>query len=227
MVIARRARSAEQKSERLHEILAAAEALLKEKSFHRINIADVAGKAGMAKGTVFLYFKTKEELFFRIASREFEKWFDAMDRVFTEAASAGIKARRDKVLAGMRLTLGQQPLLPRLSAILHVVLEQNIGYEEALDFKRMLATRLSRTGALLEKCLPYFKPGQGVKFLFWMYALVIGFTHLAEQSPIVKKIFKKEPKMRKMQIDFGQSFFEALDGILDGWEAQNTRRRSG
>lgn len=224
MAITRRARSAEQKSERLQEILFAAEALLQEKSFQKINIADVARKAGMAKGTVFLYFKTKEELFFRIASKEFEKWFDAMDRVFTEAASAG-KPRRDNVLAGLRLILGQQPLLPRLSAILHVVLEQNIGYEEALGFKRMLSVRLSKTGALLEKCLPSFKPGQGVTFLFWMYALVIGFTHVAVPAPIVKKIFEKEPELRTMQIDFKQSFFEAIGVILDGWEAQNTGQK--
>ncbi len=225
MVITRRARSAEQKSERLQEILSAAEVLLQEKSFHRINIADVAKKAGMAKGTVFLYFKTKEELFFRIASKEFEKWFDAMDRLFTEASSGRLKPSKDKVLKTLRHILAQQPLLPRLSAILHIVLEQNIGYKEALEFKRMLSKRLSGTGALLEKCLPYFKPGQGVTFLFWMYALVIGFTHIAEPAPVMKKIFEKEPELRTMQIDFGQSCFDALGVILDGWEAQNTRRK--
>jgi AcrR family transcriptional regulator len=225
MTITKRARSAEQKSERLKEILSAAEALLQERPFHRINIADVAKKAGMAKGTVFLYFKTKEELFFRIASGEFEKWFDAMDRLFTEVSSARTRPSKDKVVTTLRHILAQQPLLPRLSAILHVVLEQNIGYGEALEFKKMLAVRLSRTGALLEKCLPSFKPGQGVKFLFWMYALVIGFTHVAEPAPVVKKIFQKEPELRTMQIDFGEHFFDALGVILDGWKAQNTRRK--
>jgi len=225
MVIAKRARSNEQKSERREEILAAAKALLQERSYHRISIADVAKKAGMAKGTVFLYFKTKEEVFFHIASREFANWFDAMDTQFAEACAAGHKAPEIAVMNALRRILTQNLLLPRLSAILHIVLEQNVGYKEARDFKKNLLDRLGCTGALLEGCLSYLSPGQGVKLLLWVYALIIGFTHMADSSPIMQKIYEKEPELRRLQIDFEEHLFDALGSILDGWKAQNNGRK--
>lgn len=225
MVLAKRARSSAQKNERRGEILAAAVALLRERPYHRINIADVAKKAGMAKGTVFLYFKTKEEVFFHIASREFDNWFNAMDLLFAEACAAGNKAPEDAVMNALRRILAQNPLLPRLSAILHVVLEQNIGYQEARNFKKNLMGRLGRTGTLLESCLPYLSPGQGVKLLLWVYGLIIGFTHMASTSPVMKTIYEKEPELRRLQIDFDEHLFGAMSAILVGWKAQNSGRK--
>lgn len=44
-------------------ILEAARRLLVERGFHDIVLDDVAREAGVAKGTLFLYFKSKEDLF--------------------------------------------------------------------------------------------------------------------------------------------------------------------
>jgi AcrR family transcriptional regulator len=225
MVIAKRARSNEQKGERREEILVAAEAFLEKKSFHRIGIADIAAQAGMAKGTVFLYFKTKEELFLAIAAREFEQWFDEMDRSFAEIAGSPEKVARNRVLSALGEMLKPDAHLINLIPIVHTVLEQNIRYPQAREFKRMLGRRLPHTGALLEGCLPFLCPGQGVTFLLWMYALVIGFLHLATPAPVIKKVFQKEPALRMMQIDFGASYPDALGAILDGWKAQNRGRK--
>ena len=96
--------------------------------------------------------------------------------------------------------------LINLIPIVHTVLEQNIRYPQAREFKQMLGRRLPHTGALLEGCLPFLHPGQGVTFLLWMYALVIGFLHLATPAPVIKKSFRKNPHCGMMQIDFGASY---------------------
>jgi AcrR family transcriptional regulator len=44
------------------QILAAAEAVMSEKGYHGILLDDVAKKAGVSKGTLYLYFKDKEDL---------------------------------------------------------------------------------------------------------------------------------------------------------------------
>lgn len=221
MVIEKRARKPEQKRERRTEILFAAITLLRERPYNKINIADVAKRAGMAKGTVFLYFRTREELFLAIASREFEQWFHAMDRSFAEIAGASEKAARDRVLNALSNMLKPDALLIGLIPIVHTVLEQNIGYAQAREFKRMLLKGLQRTGALFEECLPYLRRGQGVTFLLWMYALVIGLSQMATPAPVIKEVFRKNPALRVMQIDFGASYADALAAILDGWKAQN------
>jgi AcrR family transcriptional regulator len=51
MVIAKRARSHAQKTERRQYIMAAATELIREKPFHAISMADVAHQAGVAKGS--------------------------------------------------------------------------------------------------------------------------------------------------------------------------------
>jgi AcrR family transcriptional regulator len=43
-------------------ILAAATAVFAERDFHRVQVSDVASRAGVGKGTVYLYFPTKDDL---------------------------------------------------------------------------------------------------------------------------------------------------------------------
>jgi AcrR family transcriptional regulator len=67
-------------ADRRRAILDAARRLLNERDFHAIRMEDVALRADVAKGTLYLYFKTKEDLFgalmadlFRYAESEWEK----------------------------------------------------------------------------------------------------------------------------------------------------------
>ncbi len=54
------------KAARPGEIAAAALALFSEQGFAATRMQDVAARAGIAKGTLYLYFPTKEELFFAV-----------------------------------------------------------------------------------------------------------------------------------------------------------------
>ena len=60
--IKKRARGAEQKQERQQQILEAAAALLVTLDYTQISMALVAKEAGIVKGTLYLYFKTKEDI---------------------------------------------------------------------------------------------------------------------------------------------------------------------
>ncbi|HND32361.1 MAG TPA: helix-turn-helix domain-containing protein, partial [Myxococcota bacterium] len=54
------------RGERHSQILDAAIDVFAEKGFHKARIADVAERAGVADGTIYLYFKNKEELLLTI-----------------------------------------------------------------------------------------------------------------------------------------------------------------
>src|SRR5512132_4421443 len=43
-------------------LLAAAAAVFAERDFHQVQVSDVAERAGVGKGTVYLYFPTKDDL---------------------------------------------------------------------------------------------------------------------------------------------------------------------
>jgi AcrR family transcriptional regulator len=55
---------------RLTEILRAAEAVFAEQGYHQARMDDIAEKAELAKGTLYYYFKSKDEIFLHILERE-------------------------------------------------------------------------------------------------------------------------------------------------------------
>jgi AcrR family transcriptional regulator len=50
------------REERRHQILDAALAVFAQKGFHAANVSDVAAQAGVSQGTIYWYFKSKDEL---------------------------------------------------------------------------------------------------------------------------------------------------------------------
>ena len=78
MVIRQRAIQAEDKQERHHAILDAAARLLARSPDRIANMADVADEAGLAKGTVYLYFPSKEELLLAVHERNIDGFFRAL-----------------------------------------------------------------------------------------------------------------------------------------------------
>jgi AcrR family transcriptional regulator len=55
------------------EILEAASRVFAEKEFHEVLIDDIAALAGVGKGTVYRYFRTKEELYFETILQAFDE----------------------------------------------------------------------------------------------------------------------------------------------------------
>ncbi len=78
------ARRARRKEARPGELLAAALDLFVEKGFAATRVEEVAHRAGVSKGTLFLYFPSKEELFKAVVreniSGRFAEWNEEIDR---------------------------------------------------------------------------------------------------------------------------------------------------
>lgn len=66
----RRAVSDEDKSQRREQIMAAAKEVFARKGFHATTIADIAKRAGLAYGSVYWYFDSKDELFHALMAAE-------------------------------------------------------------------------------------------------------------------------------------------------------------
>jgi AcrR family transcriptional regulator len=66
----RRAVSDQDKSQRRDEIMAAAKKVFARKGFHATTIADIAKEAGLAYGSIYWYFDSKDELFHALMAVE-------------------------------------------------------------------------------------------------------------------------------------------------------------
>ena len=69
-----RARSPEEKGQRRDDILRAAEQLWTRTPHADLSMNQVAREAGLAKGTLYLYFDTREELFLALLTEHLRAW---------------------------------------------------------------------------------------------------------------------------------------------------------
>jgi AcrR family transcriptional regulator len=67
------------------QIIRAAEELFNSRRFHEVTMEDVCRAAGVGKGTIYRYFKDKEELFLRVATSGSEELCEAVRRKSAEA----------------------------------------------------------------------------------------------------------------------------------------------
>ena len=207
-----RAVSDQQKAERRDAILQVALAGFTDTSYDELTMDRIAADAGVAKGTLYLYFRSKEQVFLALCERELIQWFDTLDTALqTQRAEMSVNGLIELFAA----SLAGRPHLLRLLAILHTGLEYNVPYAAALNFKTLLRTRTEVTGTLLESYLRFLTPGQGAALLVKIYALVIGFEHLSEPSGVVRDVLK-QPDMALFRVNLEQALLETLKILLMG-----------
>lgn len=175
MAIRQRAIQAEDKQERHSAILDAAERLLLRSSDRSANMADVADEAGLAKGTVYLYFPSKEELLLALHERNIDAFFRALIALLEGEGPVTI----DDVWPITRRYMIEQPLFLHLASRCFSMLEQNVPAETAAAFGARMSTRLERAGAGLERHFRGLEPGDGVALLRHSYALILGLWQMA------------------------------------------------
>ena len=81
----RRATTAGERSARRRLILSATSSLLENWSLHDVNVDRIAELAGLSKGTVYLYFRTREELILEVFDHHHGRWLERFASAVLEA----------------------------------------------------------------------------------------------------------------------------------------------
>lgn len=178
MVIRQRAVQAEDKQERHDAILDAAERLLLRSPERAANVADVADEAGLAKGTVYLYFPSKEELLLALHERNVDGFFGALTALVEGAGPVAI----DDMMPLTRSYMVEPPLFLPLASRCFALMAQGVPTEAAAAFRQRMSDRLLRAGAGLERHFPRLQPGEGVQLLRHSYALIIGLWQMSDAA---------------------------------------------
>jgi len=79
---------------RREQILKIASALFSEKSYHDVTVEEIAGAVGVAKGTIYLYFPSKERLYLEILEDSFEAIESLLEREIAKSDSAPVKLKK-------------------------------------------------------------------------------------------------------------------------------------
>jgi len=170
--MARPSLNPEQRAERRRQLLDAAHRLFGLRR-ELPTVAAIADSAGVSKGSVYLWFTSKEEIFIALLQDNFEQLMHGIAGLIADLpADAELAAMRFG--AGLPLLLRQLPDLLPLAAMTNAVLEKNLPLEDILAFKQQLALGLSQEGGLLEARLTGLASGAGADLLLRSWALCMG-----------------------------------------------------
>lgn len=206
MASTKRAYSDEAKQEREAKIIAAAETLLTEKGYYAINMDEVAHAVGLAKGTLYLYVKTKEELFLKVFERQSELWRDEIEQSLVETDSS-----KGSLIELLVKTTASKPLFTRLVALSPIIFEYNISLEQLREHKLWVSGNLYRLGNLIETKFK-LRPMQGTHLLLKTFIIVAGLEGFAHPSPITREVYDSEPTI--VTIDFDSELRTLLHALL-------------
>ena len=81
------------KSEKYHKILNSAGAVFAEHGFYKATISQIAAKAGVADGTLYLYFKNKDDILYQYLSFKTDVVFEKMNAAVAKGTDAESKLR--------------------------------------------------------------------------------------------------------------------------------------
>ena len=147
-------------------ILDAAVKVFAGRGFHSATVAEIARAAGVADGTIYLYFKSKDDLLLRL----FE---EKMTAILAEARTTLAEARSapDKLRAFIQLHLSLVERNPDLAAVLIVELRQSAQFLKAKGREKLAAyvdliAEVVRAGQQGGELLDSISPGTVKRAIF-------------------------------------------------------------
>lgn len=190
----KRARDPAQKLARRVQILNAAVDCYLENPGQLPSAADVAHRSGVAKGTVYLYFKTKEEMFLAVFSDRLEQLLAGFESLTPERPLA------EQIPQRLMSFFESEPVFLPLASKLHAILEQNLSADSLYKFKRQLCQLLATSGRNLDKKFAY-PAGHSERALLHSYAAVTGLWQMLYWPAQLAKV-RNDPDFAPLQRNF-------------------------
>jgi AcrR family transcriptional regulator len=175
VAINQRARSADQKALRRQAVLETAETYFLEVGYEAFSMSKLAKKTGLAKGTLYLYFQTREELFLTLYEQSLIRW----SHVFFDGLSDSMtsKAYAQKLFSSASADGTFLPLLIRLE---HMI-EHNVAIPRLISSKQLFIKQVEAIAEATSISLS-LSEAQAIEVVKTMGVLLIGASQ-GDQGP--------------------------------------------
>ncbi len=204
----RRATVNAEKSARRLRILDAAAELFASWSYTDITMARIAAATGIAKGTLYLYFRTKEELFLELYERRLRAWYAELESLAVAGTGTIEAAVAARVIASSMAT---RPILIRLHGILHSALGCNLGLDSIAAFRRRQYPTAASLAAALAGRISGLSDAGALRFLIRLEAVVAGLSWTAT-SPSARTF--EAAGLAAFHVDFETELREIVVALL-------------
>ena len=176
-------------------------------------MSELAQRLGLAKGTLYLYFETKDELFLVLIEQMLEMWLGELEERLNQL-EAPASPREIACLLCESLRF-RQPMI-RLSPMMYHLAGNVLDEEELAAFGRRILGYLTPAAAAVERCLPGLRPGWGLRFMLHARAVTIGTFQRTDKPEVARKVASENPDLESFDITFEREFLSATEALLRG-----------
>lgn len=153
--------------ERREEILNACSRLYEKQGFREITIKDISIQTSFSRPSIYNYFRTKEEIFLGLLTREYGLWTEDLKKT----AEAEKELSEDQLAGEIAEMLEKRRTLLKIMAMNLYEIEENSRPEFLAAYKRMFAASLDAFGSLLRKAVPNIKEkrADAIRYAFFPF----------------------------------------------------------
>ena len=175
VAINQRARSEEQKTLRRNAVLKVAELYFLEVGYEAFSMSHLAKRAGVAKGTLYLYFETREEIFLTLYEQSLIRW----SQIFINDLHVSMtsKSYAQKLYS---TAMADGTFLPLLIRLEHII-EHNVAIPRLISSKQIFIDQVDAIAEVTSIALTLNKP-RAIEVVKTMGVLLIGATQ-GDQAP--------------------------------------------
>lgn len=186
---------------RKEEIIKACEELYKTTSFNEISIKLISEKTTFSRPSIYNYFNTKEEIFLALATKEYYKWIEELNKIYNKE-----KLSKDNFANELAHSLERRSNLLKLISVNMYEMEENSSVECVTEFKIAYGKSMDIVRNCLIKFFKDMNNKEVEKFIYTFFPFMIGIYPYAVVTD------KKREAMKKANIHFKYySLFEIVN----------------
>ncbi|WP_091015943.1 MULTISPECIES: TetR family transcriptional regulator [Paenibacillus] len=211
----KRAMTDEAKALKAQLILDQAAYMLEKSEYNQIKMSDIAKEMNMSKGILFVYFKTKEALFFNLLCREYEKRLIRLTELINLYPINTFNDFKRLIMTELIEMVDHNPLYIRLEAMRSTVLEINVEAEMMLELKTKLYLQMMEMIVLI--CRNISLTESEVMNVFQAQASIIIGCKSSTSIPAEVTAIIEEKKLDGFKRDFRADVSATMECYLDGY----------
>ena len=154
--------------------------LLMKDHYENITMDQVGKACGVAKGTLFNYFPTKESLFLGLLDEKMDGWYQRLEENLTQRGQMAAEQLSYLLVDWVKALMTEDPVTLDLLLRSHVQFEDHVSLEHAKAFRDNLYQRMNKTAATMAQNVQGFTLVKGVKLLLFFHTMLIGHLQLAK-----------------------------------------------
>lgn len=212
MVIKRRAISEKDKKKRKEKILKTAWNLFEKADGQLPTVSVIAQKSGLSKGTFYLYFKTKEEIFLQLYLHKLQEWHESVASKLGKCSANISEVEFAEIITDYVL---KNPLLLKMGSLVRGVLEENTDEKIIVETKMQIAQLLERCGRLTCQNFSGITLNQAIQIHMRIYALIFGLWQVTSSPKHIRKMLNKA-RINAFEPDFHDIVVESVAAFLKG-----------